>query len=185
MFDEVDMMIISALQQNGKLSTRDLSKIIGLSHTAIRKRLTRLPIKITALLSRDIVKGLVLVRGKLRNNNDINTILQKFEKCPRMLILSSLRSDEYIALMFAEDYSVIDCISLDCAIRMIPEAEKVEALIIDRVLVPDYLYIKIPLNRSEIAPCGRNCAHCMRFKNGQCPGCPAVRYYRGPLMSRR
>ena len=181
--DDIDIMIISALQQDGRMSIRDLGKIVGISHTAIRKRLRKLPIKITALFSKDFIKGIVLVIGRLRSSSNIENILEKFYKCPRMIMFASSGSRTYIAMMIAEEESVIDCISLDCAIKMIPEAEKVEVYILDRLYIPDYLYLKIPLEVYDVAPCGRDCLKCRRFREGTCPGCPAVRYYRGCLRS--
>ncbi len=183
--DEIDIAIISLLQKNGVMSTREISKFVGLSHTAIGRRLRRLPIKITAVFSRDIIRGLILVIGKLRSRSAIDEIVNTFKDCPRMLMFATGGSDRYMALMFAEDQSVIDCISLDCEVRTHPEIEESRTYILDKVHIPDYIYIKIPTERRDIAPCGRNCLTCRRFKEGTCPGCPATYAYRGPLLVRR
>ncbi len=183
--DEIDIAIISLLQRNGIMSTREISRLVGLSHTAIGKRLKKLPIKITAVLSKDIIKGMILVVGRLRSGSAVERMVSVFRDCPRMLMFATGGSNRYMALMFAEDNLVIDCISLDCEIRSYPEVEESRTYILDKVYVPEYVYVKIPTERRDIAPCGRNCSACRRFKEGLCPGCPATRYYRGPLMARR
>ncbi|NPA22831.1 MAG: Lrp/AsnC family transcriptional regulator [Crenarchaeota archaeon] len=183
--DEVDIAIISLLQRNGIMSTREIGRFVGLSHTAIGKRLRRLPIKVTAVFSKDIVRGMILVIGKVRTSSAIEEMINVFKDCPRMLMFASGGSNRYMALMFAEDPTVIDCISLDCEIRAYHEVEESRTYILDRVHIPDYIYIKIPTERRDVAPCGRNCSTCRRFKEGLCPGCPATRYYRGPLIARR
>ncbi len=57
-----------------------------------------------------------------------------------------------------------------------------EAIIGEVPAVPKYLPIRvIPNKESEIAPCGIHCGRCLRYENEKCLGCPATKYYRGPL----
>ena len=56
-------------------------------------------------------------------------------------------------------------------------AEKAWVHIVENVLYPEKLNLKLPKKKIEIAPCGENCQTCPLQEEYGCSGCPATTNY--------
>jgi hypothetical protein len=113
----------------------------------------------------------------------LRELIDIFSKCPRtVFVTTTTGAYNVMTIMVAEDADTLNAILEVCSIRARKGIRRSEATIGEAPIIPKYLPIKIvPDKKMEIAPCGINCGKCLRYKNQKCLGCPATKYYRGPL----
>ncbi|RLF14965.1 MAG: Lrp/AsnC family transcriptional regulator [Thermoprotei archaeon] len=185
--DPVDKQVIKILQENGRLSLTEIGRRLGVSHVAVGKRLEKLTaqgvIKVQANLGlKPLNLRLLAVLIEVEGREALDKLCQVFSECPRMLLLSTLIAGfNLFALMVAEDERVLESITTCCAVRDTPGIKRTEIYLMGNVVLPRYVPLRVTTDYKEEAPCGRNCASCSRFKEDRCPGCPAVKGYKGSL----
>ena len=185
--DPLDRRLIVLLQEDGRLTLTELGKRLGVSHVSAGKRLKKLVeggfIKIGAQLGLGAFKLKVLaalleVEGAKR----LNEICKTFSSCPRVAFLSTVLGRlNLLALLIAEDDSVLESMATTCAIREVRGVKQAEVYVLGEVLWPSFMPLRVVERRRRQAPCGRSCASCARFQSEACLGCPAFEGYRGPL----
>ncbi len=187
LIDKVDRELISVLQEDGRLSLTQLGRRLRMSHVGVSRRLRRLieegVVKVQANLSHEALRmKLVAVLLEVEGRKQLDEVCRRFSECPRMVLFSTLIGGlNLLALMVAEDESVLESITTTCAIRESPGIKRTEIYLMGEVLTPKFLPLKLAKRRKRQAPCGRICSACSRFETMRCLGCPAVEGYRGPL----
>jgi len=185
--DDIDKKIISILQEDGRASLSSIGKELGLSHVAIMNRLKNLSerlVKVSAALNAEYLGFRVaIVNAEVETPERLRELAEIFSKCPRIVFLTTTTGAyNLMTIMTAEDANTLNAIVEVCSVRAQKGIRRSEATIGEAPTVPKYLPIKIVATKiDEDAPCGINCGLCIRYKEKKCLGCPATKYYRGPL----
>jgi DNA-binding Lrp family transcriptional regulator len=189
MLDEIDRKIITRLQQNGRTTFEELSKIVGFSSMGVKKRYDKLVekeiIKPSALLN---IKKLGLqaafVLIEIESSEAMEKLLKRFQNCPRVVnIFTTLGGYNLIALVVAEDQDTLESISVEkCSLRSSKGIRRSEFIPIGNILYSPFLSVREDLTHKAktTAPCNVDCRTCKRYK-AECAGCPAASYYLGKL----
>jgi len=185
--DDVDKKIVSILQEDGRTSLSSIGKELGLSHVAIIKRLKNLSerlVKVSAGLNAEYLGFRVaIVNAEVETPERLRELLGIFSSCPRIVFLTTTTGAyNLMTIMVAEDADTLNAIIEVCSVRAQKGIRRSEATIGEAPAIPKYLPIKIvAAKEDEDAPCGINCGKCLRYQEKKCLGCPATKYYRGPL----
>ncbi|MGQ9551210.1 MAG: Lrp/AsnC family transcriptional regulator [Candidatus Bathycorpusculaceae bacterium] len=185
--DEVDKKIVSILQEDGRASLSSIGKELGMSHVAIIKRLENLSerlVKVSAgLNAEDLGLRVAIVNAEVETPERLRELLAIFSKCPRIVFLTTTTGAyNLMTVMVAEDADTLNAIVEVCSVRAQKGVRRSEAAIGEAPAIPKYLPIKIiAAKEDDDAPCGINCGKCLRYQQKKCLGCPATKYYRGPL----
>ncbi len=188
--DDVDRKIISQLQQNGRTTLQDLSKIIGYTSMGTKKRLEKLlktdTIKITALINPDALKlHPAIVMLEMESAEAMQDLIERFQECPRVIhMFKTIGGYNIIALVVAENQDTLESISTEkCSLRCSKGIRRSEFYPISDTYFSPFLQIREKLAHKEktVTPCKVDCVPCNRYENQKCVGCPSTSYYKGPL----
>ncbi len=154
---------------------------------SVRRRLKNLCkslVKVSAgLNAEELGFYLAIVNAEVETPGRLRELIDIFSKCPRIVFLTATTGAYNImTIMIAENADTLNAILEACSIRAQKGIRRSEAIVGEAPIVPRYLPIRIIPNKElEIAPCRINCEKCFRYENEKCLGCPATKYYRGPL----
>ncbi|MFX0097366.1 MAG: Lrp/AsnC family transcriptional regulator [Candidatus Hodarchaeota archaeon] len=185
--DEIDRKIISLLRENGRMTFKDIGKVIGFTSAGAKKRVEALlkkgVIQVSALL--DIEKlnlNAALVMFEIESESKIREFLERFKKCPRIVgAFTAIGKYNLVALMVAEDQKTFESVFLGkCAVRREDARTHIEVFPLGTQEL--YVPISLALKRKDISPCGVRCEVCGRYKDEYCFGCPSTKYYRGEFF---
>jgi DNA-binding Lrp family transcriptional regulator len=186
--DEVDKKIISILQEEGRTPLSSIGKELGISHVAVMKRMERLcekTVKVSAgLNAENLGFRVAIVNAEIETSERLREFVNIFSKCPRIVFLTTTTGAyNLMTVMVAEDANTLNAIIEVCSVRARKGGiRRSEAIVGEAPAVPKYLPIKvIPDKKDEDSPCGMNCGKCLRYQEMKCLGCPATRYYHGPI----
>lgn len=188
--DNVDRVIISALQQNGRITFEELAKLVGFSSMGVKKRVDKLLergiLKVSALLNiEELELHAAIVLIEIESSEALEKFLKRFQNCPRVVnIFTTLGGYNLIALVVAEDKDTLESISIEkCSLRSSKGIRRSEFYPIGRVHYSPFLLMRKHLTHKErtTTPCKVDCRPCNRYEKGKCVGCPAATYYRGTL----
>ncbi|MEM3618710.1 MAG: AsnC family transcriptional regulator [Candidatus Bathyarchaeia archaeon] len=185
--DDVDKKIIAILQKDGRASLSYIGKELGMSHVAAGRRLQNLCeklVNVSAGLNAEYLGFRVaVVNAEVESPERLRELLDTFSKCPRIVFLTTTTGAyNLMTIMIAEDADTLNAIIEMCSVRAHKGIRRSEATIGEAPKVPKHLPIKIVADKKdEDAPCGINCGKCLRYQEKKCLGCPATKYYRGPL----
>jgi len=188
--DEIDRMIISELQIDGRSTLEKLAKRTGYTSMGVKKRLQKLieqnAIKVSALLNPLYFKLFpAIVLLEMESAKAIQNLLERFKNCPRVVqIFKTLGGYNLIAIVIAEDQNTLESISIEkCSIRSGAGIRRSEFYPVSDIYFSHFLPIREHLASKigEVAPCGVECKPCTRYVGGKCVGCPATVDYRGVL----
>jgi DNA-binding Lrp family transcriptional regulator len=186
-FDDVDKVIVSELQKNGRVPIVKIGKKIGISHVAVRKRLDSLLKKkllniSTAINAASLGGRIAVITVEVENYSRLNELTDLFQHCPRVIFLSSLSASNLIAVLFGENLSTLESTIGVCSLRVQKGVRRSDVQIGEGPAYPKFIPIRVqPKRDEETAPCGVSCATCERFLSKKCLGCPSTRFYNGPL----
>jgi len=188
--DDVDEKIISELLEDGRTSYKHLGDVIGYTIMGVKRRLEK-------MFSQDLLKistemnvnklnlHAALILLELENREALSRCLERFKECPRTVKLFTLLSGYNLAaLVIAEDQDTLESESMErCSLRSMPGVRRTEFFPIGSIHYSPFLKLRINLvtKDGETAPCNVICKSCARYQAGKCVGCPATKYYRGPL----
>jgi len=182
---EKDLAFIKALENNCKVNYKQVARILGISHTAARKRTEKLISNeyisiVPALNLKRLGFILALLFLEVANEEYLSKLLEKFKECPRIIFMFKVMGEyNLVALIYAEDERVLDSILGTCILRTMEGIRKSEVVLIPKILINDYYNLRVPIGEREKAPCGADCYNCERLKSDECIGCPSVKYYTG------
>ena len=188
--DDVDRKIISELLKDGRSSYKELGEAIGYTIMGAKRRVQKMLseglIQVSAQLNVNKMKlHTALILLEFENREALNRCLKRFKNCPRIVNMFTLFAGYNLAaLIIAEDKDTLESESMEkCSLRCGTGVRRTEFYPIGTVLFSPYLKIRMDLvtKDGEIAPCGVKCGVCERYQTGKCVGCPATKYYRGPL----
>jgi DNA-binding Lrp family transcriptional regulator len=188
--DEVDKKILAQLQEDGRTSLEDLSKITGFTSMGTKKRLEKLikngTIKISALVNPSAL-GLhpAFVMLEMESAEAMQNVLDRFEECPRIVqIFKTIGGFNLMALIVAETGETLESISMEkCSLRCSKGIRRSEFYPISDTYFSPFLQIRENLARKEreVAPCNVECDPCKRYETQKCVGCPTTSKYKGTL----
>ena len=187
--DEIDRKIVSQLQQDGRTTFEELSKIVGFSSMGVKKRFDKLVekgiIKVSSLVNiKKLGLQAAIVLMEIENSEALDKLLKRFKDCPRVVnIFTTLGGYNLIALVIAEDQDTLESISMEkCSLRSSEGIRRSEFIPIGNILYSPFLAFREHLTHREktTAPCNVDCRTCKRYK-AECAGCPAANYYIGKL----
>ncbi len=178
--------ILALLSHDGKVSLIKLARTLGISHVAVRKHVQKLE-EMKVLRIRGNINPqalgfkLVLVFMEIINEEYMIRIIEKFRDCPRIIFLANMIGGYNLnALMYAENEDVLECLGSVCSIRTMEGVRRTEVYILSGIIKPKYLPLDFPSKgKRKIAPCGRVCVKCSKYKIQKCLGCPVTVHYRG------
>jgi len=188
--DATDRYIIQRLEDDGRISYESLSKELGMTGVAIKKRMRKLVennlLFIGAQLNtQKLGYYLNLILLEVDNESNLNEIMKDFERCPRIIsIFTGLGRYNLIALALAEDRHTLESeLMSSCSLRTREGIRKSDAIQLERKLYSPFLPVRNSLatRDNEEAPCGVVCGSCVRYLEEHCLGCPSTRFYRGDL----
>ena len=186
--DKINLEIFRSLAEEGKINYSKIGKEHGVSHVSVKNRYE-------TLLKRNIIRPSILVNfSKLDfklailllelETESHDKIKDTYSKCPRVLFSFNLIGEyNHLLVFFAENLGTIETIFNSCMLYNLKGVRKSNILIFGSLKEDLFL----PLNLSQLAqqnentPCGTCCKFCKSFIQGQCIGCPASKYYKGPL----
>lgn len=188
--DDVDRIIISHLQVDGRATLEELAKNTGFTSMGVKKRLQKLilqgAIKVTALLNPyhfKLYPAIVLL--EMESAEAMQTLLHRFKDCPRVIqIFKTIGGFNLIALVVAENQETLESISIEkCSLRSSVGIRRSEFYPIGEVYFSPFLSVREHLAHKgkTTAPCNVNCEPCTRYANNKCAGCPATTLYKGTL----
>lgn len=188
--DDVDKKIIVQLQEDGRTSLEDLSKLTGFTSMGTKKRLEKLiengVIKISALVNPSAL-GLhpAFVMLEMESAEAMQDVLDRFEECPRVVqIFKTIGGFNLMALIVAETRETLESISMEkCSLRCSKGIRRSEFYPISDTYFSPFLQIRETLAGKErkVAPCNVECAPCKRYETQKCVGCPTTNNYKGSL----
>ena len=187
MMDKLDKKIVAILQDNGRASLSEIGKKVGISHVGVRKRLQNLCQNVAkvsvGLSAEELGLRVAIVNAEVETPERVRELVDMFSRCPRIVFLTrTTGSYNLMTIMIAEDADTLNAIVEVCSARAQKGIRRSEATIGEAPAIPKYLPIKIvAAKEDEDAPCGINCGKCLRYQEKKCLGCPATKYYRGPL----
>jgi Lrp/AsnC family leucine-responsive transcriptional regulator len=188
--DDVDRKIISQLQEDGRTTLHDLSKIIGYTSMGTKKRLEKLlknnKIKVSALINPKVLNLYpAIVMLEMENAEAMQDIVERFRDCPRVIqIFKTIGGFNLIALVVAETQDTLESISTEkCSLRCSKGIRRSEFYPISDTYFSPFLQIRENLSHKEktVTPCKVDCIPCNRYENQKCVGCPTTSHYKGPL----
>ncbi|MBY8992495.1 MAG: Lrp/AsnC family transcriptional regulator [Candidatus Lokiarchaeota archaeon] len=186
--DKINIELFKSLDEDGRINYSRIGKKFGLSHVAIKNRYEN-------LIKKNIIKPSLLVNfSKLDfklailllelETESLDKIKDIYSKCPRVLFSFNLIGEyNHLLLFFAENLETIETIFNSCMLYNLKGVRKSNILLFGSLKEDLFL----PLNLSQLdqqnenTPCGTCCKFCKSFIKGQCIGCPASKYYEGPL----
>ena len=185
MQDEKDLEIISHLQEDGRRSLSVIEKKIGLSSVAIWKRLKKLLAKKVIKISANInvtklFPKVGIINAEIENYNIMESLISKYENCPRKLLMFTYGGSNLITVLVGEDSSTLDCVIGNCSVRVQEGVRRSDVTIGEFPTHPDFfLPIIFPKEVSdEVGPCEIRCEICQSYKDKKCLGCPATIFYK-------
>jgi DNA-binding Lrp family transcriptional regulator len=188
--DAVDWTIIRQLQTDGRTSYKALGEAVGFSGLGAKKRVEKLLARNlicpTVLVNTDALDiRLAMILLEMDSADAVRMTIERYSDCPRVLnFFSTLGGYNLIALVMAEDQGTLESESMEqCALRSGAGIRRSEFYPIRSVYYSPFLPLRIASfsAQSDIAPCGVECHGCPSYQTQKCVGCPATRFYRGPL----
>jgi len=189
--DDVDKKLVSILQKNGRTSLSEIGKDLGMSHVAVSKRLDKLVqselVQITAGVNAEYLDAKVLFMGLETEDMEVaEQIQEKYMDCPRLLMFAPVTGRyNLFVVMTAEDTWSLESIIGTCSMRTEPGVRRSESWFGNAPVAPKYLQVNLAPGTLDgsVAPCGRDCGLCKRYKADKCVGCPPTNLYRGKLWA--
>jgi len=181
--DEKDRLILSLMQNNGRISFSEIGKVVGLTAMGAKKRVEKLlkdKVKVKALVNTDKLQ-LAMIAMEVENSDYLRKILNRFQNCPRIIrFFVTTGSYNLFAIIFAEDYKSLKSVTLEkCSLRAQEGVKRYEVYPIIEIYYEPFLDIKVVANKQDYTPCGISCSSCKSYTEVRCLGCPASKMYRG------
>ena len=186
--DKINLEIFKNLSVEGKINYSKIGKEFGVSHVSIKNRYEN-------LLKRNIIKPTILVNFSALNFKlailllELETAgLQKmkdlYSKCPRALFSFNLMGEyNHLLVFFGEDLETVETMFNSCMLQDLGIVRKSNMVIFGKL--KEDLFLPLSFSQldqtNKISPCGSCCKLCNYYIQEQCIGCPASKYYKGPL----
>jgi len=186
--DKINLEIFNSFTRDGKINYSKIGREHGVSHVSIKNRYEN-------LIKRNIIKPSILVNfSKLDfklailllelDSEAYENVKAKYSNCPRILFSFNLIGEyNHLLVFFAENLETVETIFNSCMLYNLKGVRKSNILIFGSL--SEDLFLPLNFNQldqqNENTPCGTCCKFCKSFIKEQCIGCPASKYYKGPL----
>ncbi len=183
--DSLDLKIIQQLQKDARASISSISEKVGSSRPTVTARLGRLfdqglMIVTGGLNLRQLGFKMAWVGLEVKNDDTRMEVEQLLKGCPRVMNIFRTPEKANIQItVWGEDERTME--STIESFRDIPNVEIVHTHYLGTPIHGD---LTINLQRSEesLAPCGKVCTDCHRYKSAFCTGCPVTINYKNPIV---
>jgi len=188
--DDIDKKIVSKLLRDGRASYRELGEAVGYTIMGAKRRIEKMRsnglIEISAGINIDALNlHAALILLELESQEALSKCLERFKECPRIVkFFTLLAGYNLAALIIAESRETLESESMEnCSLRCMPGVRRTEFYPIGSIHYSSFLKVRLDLatKDKEVAPCHVDCKSCGRYETNRCFGCPATKYYRGPL----
>ncbi|TES94867.1 MAG: hypothetical protein E3J90_11135 [Promethearchaeota archaeon] len=186
--DKINLEIFNSFTRDGKINYSKIGREHGVSHVSIKNRYEN-------LIKKNIIKPSILVNfSKLDfklailllelDSEAYENVKAKYSNCPRILFSFNLIGEyNHLLVFFAENLETVETIFNSCMLYNLKGVRKSNILIFGSL--SEDLFLPLNFNQldqqNENTPCGTCCKFCKSFIKEQCIGCPASKYYKGPL----
>jgi len=187
MLDEIDKILVAELQKDGRKPLLQIAKRVGISHVAVKKRLSKLlkrgVVSFSASLNPEALGAkIATVTVEVENYARLKELMDMYKECPRTVFLAPLSGSDLMSVIIGVDLSTLERVVGVCSLRAQRGVRRSEVHIGNTPTYPRFLPIRITTPRSsQTAPCSARCDRCDSFTNRECVGCPATKFYHGPL----
>ena len=182
--DDRDYKLIKLLTANPKASLSVLSKELGISLTAVSKRIKKLEedeiIQYNICLNVQKIKmSHMMIMVETADSKSRGQVIKNFSHCPLVHQIFDIVGGEYhlLMLLMSEDETLLNNFITYCPITYYEGIKKISSF--PTLLDPSSSsFIPVVTKKSDVnISCGINCSKdCSRYKKG-CPGCPAQEFY--------
>ena len=181
--DDRDYKLIKLLTANPKASLSVLAQELGISLTAVSKRIKKLEeeeiIQYNICINVQKIKmahKTILI--ETTDSKSRNELIRNFSACPLVYQIYDIVGWDYHLMLhlISEDESLLNNFVTYCPISYFEGIKKIESF--TTLLDPNRTtFIPLVTKKSDLnATCGVHCStDCTRYKDG-CPGCPAQEY---------
>jgi DNA-binding Lrp family transcriptional regulator len=182
--NKLDIQIAQLLKENGRISLTAITKETGYSRPTVTSHLNKLLKEGDVIITGgyDIGKlGYKMASAGLevKSDNSRREFIQLLRSCPRVQSIFRIpdKANIHVGIWGEDDQTIESTLE---SFRDFPGVNVVE---INFLGTP--IYGKIPITvgpfDNDVAPCGKVCSECLRFKNSWCYGCPVTSHSRSPL----
>ncbi len=188
--NQIDKKIISELLKDGRASYKQLGDVVGYTIMGVKRRVEKMIsgglIDISARINVSALNfHAVLILLEIESQEALSKCLERFKECPRVLKMFTLLAGHNLAVLaIAEDRDTLECESMEkCSLRSTHGVRRTEFYPIGSIHYSPFLKVRLDLATKDrdVAPCNVQCNTCSSYKEKRCVGCPATKYYRGPL----
>jgi DNA-binding Lrp family transcriptional regulator len=181
----IDLQIVRALRENGRVTVMELAKTIHASRHTITKHMRKLVEDGDLVISGgyDISKlGYKMATVGLEVSKDTSRefLYQFLKSCPRVqsIFRTPEKANIQVGIWGEDDSTIQSCVE---SFRDLPDVNIVD---INYLGTPIYGKILITVGPcdSDEAPCGKVCSECFRYQNSWCYGCPVTTDSKNPLI---
>ncbi len=186
--DKVNLEIFNSFIKNGKINYSKIGNKLGMSHVSIKNRFE-------TLIKKKVIKPTILVNfsdldykvGCLLlevGPEAIDKLEHIYKNCPRLIYSFNIIGEyNFLVIFFAEDLDTLETMMKSCMLYNLEGVRKSNILLFGKQ--NEKIYFPIDFNIlsqiNENTPCGTCCKYCKAFLQKRCVGCPASKYYDGPL----
>jgi|GEM_PF-359165 len=166
--DEIDLVIIKSLSQDGRKTFVEIAKETGLTPVGIKNRIERLIekeiLKIQGLLNMEKFHSVSAIIGIDADPNTVSKLIKKFENCPLVYNLVEIFGGHHnlIIDIVAPNLERINDL-VEKQIRSEPEIRCLEVDIGGLPRVPKAYILPNFVDRSKNCPCEVKCNECEYF----------------------
>ena len=186
--DKINLEIFKSLTEDGKINYSKIGKKFNLSHVSIKNRYE-------TLIQKNLIRPSILVNFSKLNfqlaillleleTEGYENVKEMYSNCPRVLFSFNVIGEyNHLLVFFAENLETVETIFNSCMLYNLKGVRKSNILIFGSL--SEDLFLPLNFNQldqqNENTPCGTCCKFCKSFIKEQCIGCPASKYYYGPL----
>ena len=181
--DDRDYKLIKLLTANPKASLSVLAKELGISLTAVSKRIKKLEeeevIQYNICINVQKIKmSHMTILIETTDSKSRNQLIKNFSSCPLVQQIFDIVNWDYHLMLhlISEDETLLNNFVTYCPITFFEGIKKITSF--PTLLDPSRpAFIPVVTKKSDLnVSCGIKCStECSRFKQG-CPGCPAQEY---------
>ena len=181
--DDIDRQILRALYKNGRESLSGITEKVHkidqepMSHTGIRKRITKLmSLGLLKIQGNINVKNLkyhaVIILMEMKNYEELRKLIKVYSTCPRIFFLTQVTGRYNLIIgVIGQDLSVLQRYLNYCGPTNRDGVLHSEILNVAEFALPNFIPINLFVNSENEKKCENICEECEAFLNEECKGC--------------
>lgn len=175
--DDIDKQILRQLYSDGRESKPIIAKNLNMSHTGIQNRIKKLEdskiLKIQGNFNLNYFDiRIAYINIEFATYDYIDEFIDKFSKCPRLLIISRIAGRYHIKLgIIGKSIDDLNSFINYCLLTDKKLINSTEIIFASDLTKPEFLPINLFEVSNQDTPCGRNCLTCEAYVSERCFGC--------------